>query len=464
MYVNTNHGQPSTRSEEISPDELGRLEDRLHGRLLVPGGGGYHVARRVFNAMIDRHPALIIRCTDPHDVVEGVVFARTQGLDVAIKGGGHSVSGNAVCDGGLMLDLSPMKHAQVDRARRTATAQPGLTLGEFDRETQLFGLSTPTGVVSMTGLSGLTLGGGLGWLNGKHGLTCDNLLAAEVVTASGQRITASADEHEDLLWGLRGGGGNFGVVTSFTFRLFTLQGVVAGVVTYPAAKAHDALRLYHEFASGCPDELGANASVALNPDGEVTVSIAVCYAGPAEQAEDLLRPLRRLGPEADTIKPMSYRSLQQMPDAGFPERQQHYWKSGYLTDLDDELIELLLDYVARMPSPSSGVGLQQLHGAAGRVDPSATAFPHRGDRYDCLILSQWPDPLDSSANVAWTRELYDAMEPFFAGGVYVNNLGAPSELSVRQAYGANYSRLVAVKAKYDPTNFFHHNHNVKLRV
>jgi FAD/FMN-containing dehydrogenase len=267
MYVSTNNGHPSTGSAEMSPDDLAQLAEKLHGRLLLPGGGGYDVARGVFNAMIDRHPATIIRCADTHDVIEGVVFARTHGLDIAIKGGGHSVSGNAVCDGGLMLDLSGMKHRLVDPTKLIATVQPGLTLGEFDRETQLFGLATPTGVVSMTGLAGLALGGGLGWLNGKHGLTCDNLLAAEVVTASGERITASPDEHEDLLWGLRGGGGNFGVVTSFTFRLYPMPGVVAGAVTYPAARARDALRLYHEFASGCPDELTANASVALDAEG-----------------------------------------------------------------------------------------------------------------------------------------------------------------------------------------------------
>jgi FAD/FMN-containing dehydrogenase len=461
MKVIANDRYPSVPLPDISPVYLGRLAASLDGRLLLAGDDGYDSGRRVFNAMIDRHPALIIRCASARDVVEGVTFARTHDLALAVKGGGHGVAGNAACDGGLMLDLSPMKAVTVDTARRVATVQPGLTLGELDFATEPFGLATPTGVVSVTGLSGLALGGGLGWLSGKHGLTCDNLLAAEVVTADGDRITTSAEQHRDLFWGIRGGGGNFGVVTSLTLKLHPVGPVLAGAVTYPARKARAALRLYDEFASACPDPLSANASLFRTPAGDVAVAIGVCYAGPIAHGDWLLRPLRRLGPEADAIEPMSYRALQRANDAGFPSGQQHYWKAGYLTALDDELIETMLDFVSRMPSPASGVGLQQLHGMAGRVESTATAFPHRGDRYDCLILSQWPDPADSPENIAWTRAMHGAITPFLADGVYVNNLGDPGETGIGAAYGANHARLAALKADHDPTNLFRHNQNIE---
>jgi FAD/FMN-containing dehydrogenase len=360
-----------------------------------------------------------------------------------------------------MLDLSAMKLIAVDPLQRVVTVGPGVTLGDLDRKTEAFGLATPTGVVSMTGLSGLALGGGLGWLNGKYGLTCDNLVAAEVVTATGDRVVASAEERPELLWGLRGGGGNFGVVTSFWFRLHRVEGVLAGAVTYPARKARAALRAYHEFASGCPDELSTALSLSRPGGGDLAVSVVVCYTGPFERADKLLRPLRSLGPEADAIETMSFRALQSAADEGFPPGQQHYWKSGFLTDVDDRLIDVLLEFVTKMPSSASGVGLQQLHGAAGRVDGSATAFPHRGDRYDCLILSQWRDPDDSDRNMDWTRDLFDALQPFLGAGVYVNNLGDEGDQRIRQAYGENYDRLAALKTRYDPTNLFRHNQNIK---
>jgi FAD/FMN-containing dehydrogenase len=437
------------------------LSGKLKGRVLLPGTAGYDRHRRVFNAMIDRRPAMIISCAGAEDVAEGIGFARAHDLPVTVKGGGHGVAGRAVADGGVMLDLSAMKRVRVNPVERTATVEPGVTLGDLDRETEPFGLATPTGVVSMTGLAGLALGGGLGWLNGKHGLTCDNLLAAEIVTAAGARVLATADENPDLLWGLRGGGGNFGVVTSFTFRLHPVRQVLAGAITYPARQARSALRLFHEFAGGCPDELSAALSLSRPGGGELVATIVVCYAGPFEPTDGLPEPLRGLSPERDAITPMPYRTLQAAADGGYPPGQQHYWKSGYLTEIDDELVDVLIELVTRMPSPASGVGLQQLHGAAARVDPSATAFPHRGDRYDCLILSQWPDPTDSEQNVAWTTELFDALGPFFATGVYVNNLGDEGDDRVEQAYGPNYDRLAALKTEYDPTNLFRHNQNIK---
>lgn len=434
----------------------------LRGELIRPDDDGYDATRAVFNGMIDKRPAMIVRCAGTADVIQGVNFARTHDLLPSVHGGGHSVAGNAVSDGGLMLDLSLMKGIRVDPVRRTAQAQAGLTLGEFDHETQAFGLATTLGVVSMTGIAGLTLGGGLGWLNGKHGLACDNLISVDVVTADGRLLTASEQENEDLFWGVRGGGSNFGVVTSFEYQLHPVGPVLGGGLRYPAAEARDFLRFYHEFASTCPDELSTSASLGHAPDGSVAVGVSVCYCGPIETGERVLHPLRTFGsPLEDNIQPMSYQTLQSAPDAGFPFGRQHYWKSSYLKHLSDEAIEVMLQFVAEMPSPSSGVGLQQMHGAASRVDPSAMAFSHRDEHYDFLILSQWADPSDSEENIRWTREFFEAMQPFFESGVYVNNLGEEGEDRVKEAYGDHYEQLVALKDKYDPTNLFHFNQNVK---
>ena len=439
----------------------GQLPGNLSGQILLPGVDEYERGRKVFNAMIDRRPAAIIRCETAEDVVEGLRFADAHALPVAVKGGGHGVAGRAVCDDGVMLDLSAMKRVAVDPVARIVTAGPGVTLGDLDRATEPFGLATPTGVVSMTGLAGLALGGGLGWLNGKHGLTCDNLLAADVVTAAGDRIVAAVDQNPELLWGLRGGGGNFGVVTSFMFRLHPVEQVLAGALSFPAGKARAAIVAYRELAREAPDELTTALSVSRPDGGDLMVSIVVCFVDRFEEADRLLARLRSLGPDVDAIEPMPYVALQSTADEGFPPGQLHYWKSGFVSAIDDEMIDVLLEFVARMPSPASGVGLQQLHGVAGRVDPSATAFAHRGDRWDCLILSQWPDPSESERNIAWTAELFDALGPYFGAGVYVNNLGPEEEQRVRQAYGANYDRLAALKAKYDPTNMFRHNHNIR---
>jgi FAD/FMN-containing dehydrogenase len=450
------------RGRPLEEAAVQEFASNLRGELLRPEDDGYDVARAVFNGMIDRHPALIARCAGLADVIRGVNFARTHNLGLSVRGGGHSVAGNAVCDGGVMLDLSSMKGMRVDPVRQTAEAQAGLTLGEFDLETQELGLATTLGVVSMTGIAGLTLGGGLGWLNGKYGLACDNLISADVVTADGRLLTASAAENEDLFWGIRGGSGNFGVVTSFEYQLHRVGTVLAGGLSYPMAKAGEVLRFYHEFASECPDELSTVASLGISPDGSLVVSVAVCYCGAIEEGEHVLRPLREFGsPLEDGIQPMAYRTLQSAPDAGFPFGRQHYWKSSYLNHLSDEAIDVMVRFVGEMPSPISGVGLQQMHGAASRVAPAATAFPHRDEHYDFLILSQWADPADSAKNIEWTRAFFDAMQPFFERGVYVNNLGEEGEDRVQAAYGANYDRLLALKNKYDPTNLFGFNQNIK---
>jgi FAD/FMN-containing dehydrogenase len=443
--------------------DVTRLVEKTRGPLLGPDDRGYEDSRRVFNAMIDRSPALILRAADRTDVVHGVDFARRHDLPISIKGGGHSVAGSAVCDDGLMLDLSGMRGITVDPDRRTAVAEPGLTLGQFDLATAVHGLATPLGVVSMTGLAGLTLGGGLGWLAGKHGLACDNLLAADVVTADGELRTVNAEQCPDLFWALRGGGGNFGVVVSFSYRLHPVHTVLAGRISYPPHTARQALAGYHELAGSFPDELTTAVSVGRDPDGAPVVSVAVCWAGDPRHGEKVLRPLREFAPpDADGVGPMPYPAWQSAADAEFPFGRQHYWKSGYLTQLSTAAIDTILEFTARAPSPYTGVGFQQLTGVASRVDPAATAFAHRGRRYDFLILSQWDNPSDTPANIAWTRSFHAAMSPFLETGVYVNNLGTGEDPArVRAAYGSNYQRLASVKADYDPANVFHLNHNIR---
>jgi FAD binding domain/Berberine and berberine like len=461
FMVDRRHALGMPMATPLDEAEVRGFAAAIRGELLRPEDDNYDRARAVFNGMVDRRPALILRCAGVADVMRGVEFARSHELLLSVRGGGHSVAGKGVCDGGLMLDLSPMKGMRVDPAHRTAEAQAGLTLGEFDRETQEFGLATTLGVVSVTGISGLTLGGGLGWLNGKYGLACDNLISADVVTADGRLLTASEEEHEDLFWGIRGGGGNFGVVTSFGYRLHQVGTVLGGGLSYPLSEALDVLRFYYEFASAAPDELSTTASLGVTPDGDEVVGVSVCYCGSLEQGERLLGPLRAFGsPLADNIQPMAYTTLQSAPDPGFPPGRRHYWKSSYLKDLSDEAIEVMVRFVSEMPSSTTGVGLQQMHGAASRVDPAATAFPHRDEHFDFLILSQWSDPVASERNVEWTRSFFEAMGPYFGEGVYVNNLGDEGEDRVKAAYGANYETLLTLKGKYDPTNLFRLNQNI----
>jgi len=433
----------------------------LQGKVVCPGEGGYETARAVFNGMIDRRPLAVIQAVDASDVVRGITFTRRHNLPLSVRGGGHSVAGNAVGDGAVMLDLSGMKTVRVDPATRTVRAGPGLTLGELDRATQAFGLATPLGVVSMTGIAGLTLGGGLGWLNGRCGLACDNLISADLATADAQLLRASSRENEDLFWGIRGGGGNFGVVTSFEYQLHPVDRVLAGALSYPWRMASPVLRFYDDFVKAAPDELSTAASLGLTPAGEPTVSIAVCYCGPIDEGEQVLRPLRTFrSPVDDGIQPMPYTVVQSARDEGFPSGRLHYWKSGWLRDVTDGAIETLMQFVPQMPSSASGVGLQQMHGVSSRVAPSATAFPHRAEHYDFLIGSQWSEPTDSDRNVKWTRALFEAMEPHLEESVYVNNLGDEGPERVQAAYGANYPRLTAVKRTYDPDNLFRANQNI----
>ncbi|GAA4710455.1 FAD-binding oxidoreductase [Pseudonocardia yuanmonensis] len=431
--------------------------DALTGTVLWPGDAGYDRARTVFNGMIDRRPAAIVRCREPGDVARGVLHAREHGLALSVRGGGHNVAGTAVCEGGLMLDLSPMRSVEVDPAARRARARGGALLGDLDGATRAFGLATPLGVMSGTGIAGLTLGGGLGWLAGKYGLSCDNLIDAEMVTADG---TVFEGVDDDLLWGLRGGGGNFGVVTTFTYRLHPVDTVTAGALGFPWEAAGEVLRAHDDLVAGAPDELATAVSLARGPSGRPVLTIALCWCGAPEAAGPVLRPLRRLRPDLDTVAEQPFADWQRVPDAGYPPGRRHYWRSAYLRHLTDAAIGTLLQVAEAMPPGDSGIGLQGLRGAAARVAPRATAFPHRAPQYDFLVLAQWPDPADTPRNIAWARAASEAMRPHLEAGVYVNNLGSEGPDRVRAAYGDNHARLVGLKRRLDPDNVFRANQNV----
>jgi FAD/FMN-containing dehydrogenase len=438
----------------------------LRGPLLRPGDNGYDEARKVWNGMIDRRPTLIARCAGVADVIAAVRFARTHELLVAVRGGGHNISGNAVCEGGLMIDLSPMKSVRVDPVRRTARAAAGLTWGEYNRETQAFGLASTGGVVSTTGIAGLTLGGGLGWLGGKHGLSCDHLLSADIVAADGEFVTASAEENPDLFWGLRGGGGNFGVVTSFEYRVHPVGPVLAGMVVHPIAKAKEVLRFYRDYARRSPDGLTAVAALMTSPDGDPVVAIVVGYIGDLAEGEALVAPVRKFGPPlVDTIAPISYVQLNTLFDAAVPYGGvQRYWKSSFLKELGDDALEIMIARSAKMLSPMSMVLFFHLHGAATRVDPNETAFGLRDNQWDYDVISQWTDTAETAGHIQWAREFWSAVEPFASGEVYVNHLDAEEGTRIRAAYRHNYDRLVALKNKYDPTNLFRLNQNIRPTV
>lgn len=447
------------------------LRARMRGQALQPGDDGYDAARQVWNAMIDRRPAVIARCTGVGDVLDALAFARAHELVVAVRGGGHNVAGNGVCDGGLVIDLSPMKSMRIDPAKRIARAEPGLTWGDFDRETQAFGLAITGGIQSTTGIAGFTLGGGFGYLARKHGLTCDNLLSADMVTADGQLITASAKEHPDLFWGLRGGGGNFGIVTSFEFQLAPLGPVLGGMLLYPLARAAAALRFYRAFAETAPDELFTVAVFTTAPDaphipeqlrGQRVLMLIICYAGDVDEGARVLRPLRAFGPpDADLVTVKPYQDMQRLLDAANPAGRLNYWKSEFVTGPSDAAIETVIEFAGQAPSPYSKTLFTQMRGAIARVCDDATAYSHRQAPFLININAMWTNPAESEAQIAWARDFWAAMRPYSAGGVYVNFLSNEGEDRVRAAYGdKTYARLAAVKQAYDPENVFRLNQNI----
>jgi FAD/FMN-containing dehydrogenase len=439
----------------------------LRGETLCAGDAGYDAARTIWNAMIDRRPGIIARCASVADVARSIEFARTHDLLVAVRGGGHNVSGNAVCEGGIMIDLSPLKGAIVDPVQRTVRAEAGLNWGELDAVTQRESLATTGGLVTTTGIAGLTLGGGQGWLMRKYGLTCDNLLSVDLVTADGKFLTASPRENADLFWGLCGGGGNFGVATSFTYRLHRVgPHVLGGLIAYPMDRTSEILRFYRDFTRDAPDELTAHAVLTKLPADGVTpvVAIVVCYCGSLQEGERVVRPLRALCPPlVDTIGPTPYTTIQQILDStNPPSGYRWYYKSNFLSGLGDEAIAAMLACSTRLPSPLSRILVEHHGGAMARVGKEETAYRYRDGKYNAVVITGWTDAADDAINIEWARATLRALEPFSSEGVYVNYLdGDEGSGRVEAAYGAaNYRRLVALKNVYDPDNFFRLNHNI----
>jgi len=439
------------------------LEGKFAGRLIGPGDAEYDEARRIWNGMIDRRPALIAQCAATSDVVAAVNLAREKGRVVAVRGGGHNVSGNATCDDGVVIDLRLMKRVTVDPQNRIATAQGGVTWGEYDRQTQQHGLASPGGAISTTGIAGLTLGGGFGWLSRSYGLACDNLVSAEVVTAAGEVLTASANENPDLFWGIRGGGGNFGVVTRFHYRLQRVGELYAGLVLHPRSEAKEFLRMFRDLAALAPDELSMMAAFLSSPEGDPVVGVFAVYHGSADEGQRVLAPLRGFGsPLLDDIGPKPYTLVQQAFDEGFPAGHRNYWKSSYLSAISDDCIDVLVEQAHQAPSPMCLVAIEHMiGGAVARVGADETAFGSRDAEYNLLVLGMGDDPAIDGNLKTWARSAWEAAQPFATGGVYVNYMDGDESERIADAYGAeHYARLVALKKRYDPENLFRLNQNI----
>jgi FAD/FMN-containing dehydrogenase len=461
----------SGASAAIPEAALTAFSEGLRGRVAVPGSADYEQGRPIWNAMIERRPALFARCAGAADVMRSVHFAREQGLPLAVRGGGHNIAGNALCDGGLVIDLSPMKSVRIDAGARLARVEPGVTLGEFDREAQAFGLATPLGINSTTGVAGLTLGGGFGWLSRKFGLSIDNLVSADVVTADGALLKANASENTDLFWGVRGGGGNFGIVTSFEFRLHEVgPNVLSGLIVHPLDDASKVLRFYRSFIADTPDDFvcwfvlrKAPPLPFLPPQwhGKEILALAVCYAGKIEDGERVAKPLRAFGnPIADVIAPHPYVAWQTILDPLLTPGARNYWKSHDFREPSDGLIDVLIEHARKIPDPQTEIAFAQLGGAVARVPHGATAYTHRDGQFVLNVHGRWDDPAKDAQCVGWARELFNAAAPFATGGAYVNFLTQDEQDRVRAAYGDNYDRLVALKNKYDPGNLFRVNQNI----
>lgn len=460
-------GAIALRSETL--DALGQT---LRGNLCLAQEAGYDEARTIWNAMIDRHPGAVVRCRGTADIIRAVRFAREHGLLLAVRGGGHNIAGNAVCEGGLLIDLSPMRSVRIDPVRRTARLEPGATLGEFDKEAQAFGLATPLGINSTTGVAGLTLGGGFGWLSRKYELTADNLISADVVTAEGELVQASATENSDLFWALRGGGGNFGVVSSFEFRLHPVGPMVlSGLIVHPFTRAKELLTGYRQVASEAPDELTVWVVLRQAPPlpflpaevhGKEVLVFAVCYIGDEADGKRALDPLRALGnPIADVIGMQPFAAWQTAFDPLLTPGAYNYWKSHNFLELSDGLLDSLVRYAAKLPTAECEIFIGQLGGATSRVALDATAFPHRNANFVMNVHTRWREPADERRSIEWARQLFAEAAPHATGGVYVNFMPEDEIDRVSSAYGANYARLAALKAKYDPGNLFRLNQNVQ---
>jgi FAD/FMN-containing dehydrogenase len=450
----------STITSETAAVE--RLRRTMHGAVLSPSDAGYDEARRIWNGMIDRRPALIARCESEADVAAAVAHARERELPISVRGGGHSLPGHSVNDGGMMIDLQPMKRIEVNAQQRTVRAQPGVLWGEFDRATQTHGLAVTGGQISHTGIAGLTLGGGLGWLMRKYGLTCDNLIRADVVTADGRVVRASADENPELFWGLRGGGGNFGIVTEFAYRLHPVKAIYGGLLAFPLPAGKQVLQVLRDYLPTIPDELTTTVVLLTTPDGHKALGVGLCYCGDPAGAEKWVAPIRQMGPVVmEQLGPMPYTAVQSMMDhAGVPGRR-YYLKSNFVDTLPDAAIDVLIAGYAGTPSPLTSVLLVQMGGAVARVATDATAFYHRHVPMSFSAFACWIDPAEDAANIGWARELWKDLQPYIPAAAYVNELVDEGEERVSEAYGPSYDRLRSLKRKYDPENVFKLNQNIR---
>lgn len=447
------------------------LRERLRGVLITRDDEGYDEARRVHNAMIDRRPRAVVRPANAGDVIAAVDFARENDLALAIRGGGHSVPGFGTCDDGVVVDLSSMRGVRVDPANRTARAEGGATWGDFNAATHAFGLATTGGIISTTGVSGLTLGGGIGYLDRGAGLSCDNLISADVVTADGRFLVANERENEDLFWALRGGGGNFGVVVSLAFKLHPVAEIYGGPMLFELDAAADLLRFYREFITGAPEQFGGFPAFQIAPplpfipenrQGEPFALFVACWSGPVDEGEQALKPLREVAPVvAEHVGPMPYPALNSAFDALVPPGLQHYWKANFVTELTEDAIAAHLEHGPKLPAVNSTVHIYPINGACHRVGADETAFAYRDANFATVIAGMWPDPAENDANTRWVRDYYDATAPHSEEGGYINFMAGDDQNRIRANYRGNYDRLVDVKKRYDPDNLFHLNQNIK---
>src|SRR5499427_6877711 len=462
--------EASTKS--IPQDTVAALRGKLRGTVALPGEDGYDAARIIWNAMVDRRPGLVVRCLGTADVINAVTIARDENLVIAVRSGGHNIAGQAVCDGGLLIDLSLMRSVRVDPVSGTARVEPGATLADFDREAQAFALATPLGINSTTGVAGLTLGGGFGWTTRKFALTIDNLISADVVTADGKLVRASEKENPDLFWALRGGGGNFGVVTSFEFKLHPLgPEVLSGLIVHPLERAGELLPKFCRIAKEAPDELTIWAVMRKAPPlpflpsewhGKEVLIFAACYSGDMKEGEKAVKALRALGtPIADVISPHPFTGWQAAFDPLLAPGARNYWKSHDFIDLPDAALRAIMDAVRALPSPECEVFIAHVGGAMARVAANATAWPNRGAHFTMNAHARWRDKAQDGACVAWARQLFEATQPFASGSVYVNFMPEDEKDRIADAYGANYRRLAEIKHRYDPDNLFRINQNIR---
>jgi FAD/FMN-containing dehydrogenase len=458
--------------KQLQRENLSEFKAHFRGDLVLPGDAGYDDVRAIWNATVNRKPALIARCTRPEDVVQAVKFGRQHNLLVSIRGGGHNIAGNAVCDDGIMIDLSPMKSVRVDAKARRATVEPGCTLADFDAAAQAHGLATPLGINSTTGVAGLTLGGGFGWLSRKYGMTIDNLLSADVVTADGTRVRASETENADLFWGLRGGGGNFGIVTDFEFQLHPVgPDVLSGLIVFPFDQAKSVLTQFARFTETMPDDLNVWMVTRKAPPlpflpasvhGKEMVALAICYAGDPTKGKKLIEPLRGPGKaHGEHIGVQPYTAWQQAFDPLLTKGSRNYWKSHNFSSLSDGAIGAIIEYAAKLPSPHCEIFIGTIGGQTGRVAPEAMAYSSRNANYVMNVHGRWESAAEDKRCIAWAREFFAKTQPFASGGAYINFLTQDETDRIAFAYGTTYNRLVELKKKYDPTNLFRMNQNIK---